>query len=95
MADQEQYFTDKILGYLRANALRGDPGGELTDTTPLFEYGLLNSIRTAELLAFIRDGLGLDVDGLDLTSTAIATARDLAKELTSLGRRRGERPGEE
>jgi acyl carrier protein len=93
MADQEQYVTDRILGYLRASALGGDPGGELTDATPLFEYGLLNSIRTAELVAFIRDDLGVDVSGLDLTSAAIATTRDLAKAVTSLGRRSGERPG--
>ncbi|HEX8007642.1 MAG TPA: hypothetical protein VF482_14590 [Trebonia sp.] len=77
----EQYIVDKILDYLRERVLGGDPGRELTDSMPLLEYRLLNSIRTAELLAFVADGLGIDVDGLELTTAAFATARDLGRAL--------------
>jgi hypothetical protein len=36
----------------------------------------------AELLAFIRDDLGVNTDGLELTGAALATARDLGRALT-------------
>jgi acyl carrier protein len=75
----EQFLVEQILHYLRIHVLRGDQSRELTDTTPLFEYRLLNSIRTAELLAFIRSSLGINVYALELTNTTLATARDLAR----------------
>jgi peptidyl carrier protein len=81
----EQDLVDKILDHLRTRVLNGDPLGELTDTTPLLGYRLLNSIRTAELLAFIKDDLGIDIDGLELTGATMATARDLGRALTGLG----------
>jgi hypothetical protein len=86
MADPEmpeQYLVGRILDYLRERVLHGDPGRELTDTTPLLEYRLLNSIRTAELLVFVADDLGVDVKGLELTAATLATARDLGRALTA------------
>ena len=77
----EQELVDQILAHLRASVLHGDPAGELTDTTPLLDYRLLNSIRTAELLAFIRDDLGVSIDGLALTGDTLATARNLGRAL--------------
>jgi acyl carrier protein len=83
----EQDLVDQILDHLRARVLHGDPRRELRDTTPLLEYRLLNSIRTAELLAFIRDDLGVSIDGLELTDATMATVRDLGRALTGLGDR--------
>lgn len=77
----EQYVIDGILDFLRTRVLRGDPCRELTDTTPLLEHRLLNSIRTAELLAFVRDVLGVNIDGLELTGTTLATVRNLGRAL--------------
>lgn len=81
----QQDLVDKILDHLRMRVLHGDPRRELGETTPLLKYRLLNSIRTAELLAFIRDDLGIDIDGLELTDATMATARDLGRALTELG----------
>lgn len=80
----EQDLVDRILDHLRKRVLHGDPLRELTDTTPLLEYRLLNSIRTAELLVFIKDDLGIDIDGLELTGATMATIRDLVLALTEL-----------
>ncbi len=80
----EQDLVDKILDHLRMRVLHGDPHRELRDTTPLLEYRLLNSIRTAELMAFIKYDLGVDIDGLELTGTTLATARDLGRALAGL-----------
>jgi acyl carrier protein len=85
----EQDLVDKIVDHLRMRVLKGDPLGELTDTTPLLEYRLLNSIRTAELLAYIKDDLGIDIEGLELTGATMATVRDLGRALTELDREPG------
>jgi hypothetical protein len=79
----EEDLVEAILDHVRTRVLRGDPLHELTDTTPLLEHRLLNSIRTAELLVFVRDDLGFDTDGLEVTSADLATARDLARALAT------------
>lgn len=56
----ERYVTEQILRYLRDAVLHGDTDNELDASTPLLEYGILNSIRTAELMTFISDELGYD-----------------------------------
>jgi acyl carrier protein len=83
----EQDLVDRILDHLRVRVLRGDPLRELTDTTPLLEHRLLNSIRTAELLVFIKNDLSIDIDGLELTGATMATVRDLGRALTQLSSR--------
>ncbi|HTU73904.1 MAG TPA: hypothetical protein VMG38_10340 [Trebonia sp.] len=79
----EQELVEAILDHVRARVLRGDPLRELTDTTPLLEHRLLNSIRTAELLVFVRDDLGVDTDTLEVTAADLATARALARALAT------------
>jgi hypothetical protein len=79
----EQDLVEAILDHVRTRVLRGDPLRELTDTTPLLEHRLLNSIRTAELLVFVRDDLGVDTDNLEVTSADLATARALARALAT------------
>jgi hypothetical protein len=79
----EQELVEAILDHVRTRVLRGDPLHELTDTTPLLEHRLLNSIRTAELLVFVRDDLGVDTDALEVTSADLATARALARVLAA------------
>lgn len=51
----------QLLTFIRNSFLAGDPEGELDQDTPLLEYGILNSLNTAELLVFLRDDLGVDV----------------------------------
>jgi acyl carrier protein len=80
----EQDLVDRILDHLRVRVLQGDPLHELTDTTPLREYRLLNSIRTAELMVFINNDLGIDTDGLELTGATLATVRALGRALAAL-----------
>jgi clorobiocin biosynthesis protein CloN5 len=46
-----------ISAFIRDTFLDGDPRGELEETTPLLEWGVLNSLRMTQLLAFLREGL--------------------------------------
>lgn len=67
-----------IVQYLKVNVLHGDPDEELDASTPLLEYGVLNSIRTAALVSYLRDDLGVDTDGVDLGPSSLRDARSLA-----------------
>lgn len=59
MTDDE--IAGKISTFIKEEFLDGDPKGELTETTPLLEWGVLNSMRTMVLLNFVRGELGVKV----------------------------------
>lgn len=79
----EQTLADEIVRYIRCRFLDGELDDDFDDTTPLLEYGILNSIRTATLLTFIRDELGTDISRLELTPVTLNTVRDLVRALTA------------
>jgi acyl carrier protein len=78
----EDAVAGELLAYIKEEFLYGDPDGELTEDTPLLEYGILNSLRTVSLLAFARDRLGADLDGLRVDATTLATVRSLSHALS-------------
>jgi flavin reductase (DIM6/NTAB) family NADH-FMN oxidoreductase RutF/acyl carrier protein len=51
----------EIEEFVRTQLLHGDRSAELTPTTPLLEWGVLNSMNIARLLTFIRENLGVSV----------------------------------
>lgn len=55
--DRIERITARIIAFVRETFLDGDPRGELEPTTPLLEWGVLNSLRMTQLLAFLREGL--------------------------------------
>jgi acyl carrier protein len=50
-----------LIAFIREKFLSGDNGQELTESTPLLEWGILDSLSTAVLLKFIREELGVTV----------------------------------
>lgn len=58
--DDDQ-IAAQISGFIRERFLGGDPHGELTERTPLLEWGVLNSLNTVLLLNFVRDKLGVSI----------------------------------
>lgn len=48
-----------LIAFLRERFV--DPDDELTGSTPLLETGVLNSVATAALIAFLRDEFGVRV----------------------------------
>jgi clorobiocin biosynthesis protein CloN5 len=67
--------TSHILTFIRESFLDGDPKSELTETTPLLEWEVLNSMNSALLLNFLREQLHVDVP---LSSINAANFRDVA-----------------
>lgn len=68
MPDTERpALLNTLLVYVR-DELVGDPDlAEITPTTPLLAWGILDSLRTARLLAHLRDELGVLVPPTHLT----------------------------
>ncbi|MCX5001125.1 phosphopantetheine-binding protein [Streptomyces sp. NBC_00638] len=46
---------EEIDGYIRKEFLDGDASVELTPTSPLLEWGILNSMNTTRLAAFVSE----------------------------------------
>jgi clorobiocin biosynthesis protein CloN5 len=66
-----------LIEFIREEFLWGDDDRELTETTPLLEWGIIDSLRTALLITHIREGLGVFV------SPAKVNARNF-RDVTSI-----------
>jgi acyl carrier protein len=58
----------KLVEFVRRELLDGKDVTELTTTTPLLDWGLLNSIETTRLVAFIREEFSVRVPPTDMVS---------------------------
>lgn len=75
--DSDQVST-KLLDFIRNSFLAGDPEGELSTDTPLLEFGILNSLNTAEMIAFIRDEFGVGIGFDEVTATTFKSVGNLS-----------------
>ncbi|WP_171172000.1 acyl carrier protein [Streptomyces sp. I05A-00742] len=82
MAQDQTAGTDeieaKITAFIRERFLDGDPKGELDGTTPLLEWGVLNSVRTVVLLNYVRTELGVTIPPRKLNSRDLKDVRSIA-----------------
>jgi acyl carrier protein len=53
--------VEELASYVRSEFLGDDRATELSPTTPLLEWGILNSMNTAKLLTHIREQHGVNV----------------------------------
>jgi len=78
-------MSAQLLDFIREKLLDNDPNSDLNESTPLLEWGILNSMNTIMLLNFIRDELESSVsaasvngqnfkDVNSITSMIIATS---------------------
>jgi peptidyl carrier protein len=63
----QEDISTRLLSFIRDSFLSGDSAGELDEETPLLELGILNSLNTATLLAYLRDEFALTVPLADVT----------------------------
>lgn len=78
MATDDADVAEQITTFIRDRFLDGDPRGELTETSPLLEWGVLNSLQTAQLLGFLRDELGAHVPPQDINAENFRDVRHIA-----------------
>ncbi|MEU6356327.1 acyl carrier protein [Streptomyces sp. NPDC047072] len=75
----EEQVATRIRDYIRVTFLAGDPGEELEDTSPLLEWGVLNSLNTVRLVGFIREELGVKVPPLAVSGSNFKDVRSIAE----------------
>jgi acyl carrier protein len=79
----DDQVATKIRDYIRVNFLDGDPKKELQDTSPLLDWGVLNSLNTVRLVGFIRDELGVKVPPVAVNGPNFKDVRSIAEMVNS------------
>jgi acyl carrier protein len=67
--DQYTQVLDVLTEYVSVQLLGAENATGLTKNTPLLELGVLNSIETARLVAYIRDTFGVRLAPAAMTAT--------------------------
>jgi acyl carrier protein len=78
-------IAEKIAAFIRDRFLDGDASGELEDTTPLLELGVLNSMNTVLLLGHIREEFGVAVPSLRINPKDLKNVRTITAMVRELG----------
>jgi clorobiocin biosynthesis protein CloN5 len=77
-------LPDQLMDFIRERFLDGDLKGELDESTPLLEWGVLNSMNTAVLLTFVRAELGVPVPASYMNADNFKDVRSLTAMIRSL-----------
>ncbi|MEV3933292.1 phosphopantetheine-binding protein [[Kitasatospora] papulosa] len=80
----EDAYASALLTFIGKEFLQGDQQAQLDADTPLMETGILDSLRVALLLSFIRDELGLHVSPAKLDTRHFKDVRTIAGMLAEL-----------
>ena len=68
-----EHITERITTFIREDILGGDQDQELQATTPLLEWGIINSFNTFRLVSFIREQLGVVVPVIEINPANFGT----------------------
>jgi acyl carrier protein len=74
-AESYAQVLENLTDYVSERLLGADSAADLDDRTPLLELGVLNSLETSRLVAYIRETFGVR---LPPTAMTAANFRDLA-----------------
>lgn len=86
--DHRDEVLHQLTEYVRREILGGDAGGalELTPESPLLEWGILNSLNTVRLLAFLRDEWSTVVPPVQVTGRHFRDLNSITDLVLSLPR---------
>jgi len=82
-------ISDVLRAYLREQYRGVGEAGELTDTTPLLSFGILDSIAVMQLLTYLEATFDIEFDPRDLDRRHL----DTIEQLEALVRRKIEERG--
>jgi acyl carrier protein len=80
----EKEVSEELLAFIRNQFLDGDPDQQLDQSTPLLEWGVLNSLNTVQLLTFIRDQWGVRVPPTAINAQGFKDVRNITGLVTEL-----------
>lgn len=72
-----------VRDYLVREVFGGEDPGDLTDATPLITGGLLDSISTLKLVAFLEEQYKIEVQAHEADSENLNTITDIANLVQS------------
>jgi acyl carrier protein len=75
-------YRDRLTTFVAAEFMDEEAAPDLTAATPLVESGVLDSLRIAVLLTFIRDGLGVHIPLAKIDAAHFKTIDAIADLLT-------------
>ncbi|MFD4481338.1 acyl carrier protein [Streptomyces sp. NPDC058471] len=78
----ESEIRESITAYIRERFLDGDTKGELEETSPLLEWGVLNSMNTALLIGHIRTTVGIKIPAMQVNSENFRDVRSITALVT-------------
>ncbi len=73
--DVKQYILDTFLP--------GEDPQALTPTTPLITSGVLDSLATLDLVAFLESRYGVELEARDVDHSRLGTLQDIARMVQS------------
>jgi clorobiocin biosynthesis protein CloN5 len=77
-------LLDQLLRYVNDELEVGELAGKITADSSLLEWGVLDSIRTARLLAHIRSEYGLRIPPRDMTGDHFRTVEAITDLIVTL-----------
>lgn len=66
--DQYAHVLEVLTEYVAERLLGEENAADLTDRTPLLELGVLNSLETSRLVAYIREAFGVRLPPMSMTA---------------------------
>ncbi|MGW3661950.1 acyl carrier protein [Streptomyces sp. NPDC005141] len=75
---------EEIDGYIRKEFLDGDTSVELTSSSPLLEWGILNSMNTTRLAAFVSERYDVTVSPKAMRTANFRTIESVAHMVLEL-----------
>jgi acyl carrier protein len=74
-----QKISDKVKAYILREFLPGEDPSELTEDTPLFTTGILDSIATLKLVTYLEEEFDITIEAHEADAENLNTITDISK----------------
>jgi acyl carrier protein len=78
VSNDKAQIVDRVRDYILREFLPGEPPESLSNTTPLITGGVLDSISTVKLVAFIEQEFGVETRPHEMSPDYLDTVDDIA-----------------
>ena len=76
-------IKEAVKSYICENHLANEDSQEVSETTPLITSAILNSLSTLELVSFLEDTYGIDIEAHEVGIHNLNTLEAIAKFVES------------
>ena len=78
MTESTQEIKDAVKAYILKEFLPGEDPDALEESTPLFSGGIMDSIATVKLVAFLEEKYGVEFEAHEMSAEYLDTLTDIA-----------------